>query len=155
MVNGGLALVRKGLVVTEVGGWNDHPALQRMTGRSGPSWPPRARFHYLPGVIALEYRELPTGMTQTTNTTFESRLPALEAVYGDPFIMARLGEARTLRLRRASEAHSHALIASQLARKGQWRPSGMFLCAALKACPTQSFPTMVKYTLAVADRLLH
>lgn len=153
MVNGGLALVRKKLV-EEAGGW--------MTSlRSNEDWvlwvkiAARTRFHYLPGFIALEYRELPTGLTQTTNTTFESRLPALEAVYGDLFIRARLGEEKALPLRRASEAHSHALIATQLARKGQWQKSLSSLHAALTACPAQTLPTVIKYTIAVADRLLH
>ena len=152
MVNGGLALVKKA-IIEAVGGWNT-------TLKSNEDWAlwvlvaAQTKFLYIPDFIALEYRELPTGVTQTINNNYESRLPAVNLVYSHPLVTARFAPDVLAQLRRASEAHSYAMIATQMVRKKQWSPSLSLLLRAYQKDPRRMVRNSLKYALAVADVLV-
>lgn len=152
MVNGGVALVRKS-AVRQVGGFksglpcNDDWVLWAHLAALGP-------FHHVPGYIALEYRELSTGITQTVSKTFEKRLPAIEAVYGNPVLRDRYSEQELARLRAIREANVLTSIACQMVRRNEWQKSWPHLWNAFKVVPHRLPVFALKYLAAIGDRIL-
>lgn len=152
MINGGVALVRKSCVL-QVGGWN--AALH--SSNDWALWTLIAaitRFQYIPGFIALEYRELPTGISQSHNTSFERAQPAVDFVFTHPLMAARFSPKRLMRLRTKCEAHKLSLLASQNLRRRAYSKSLLYLGQALLKAPTNAHKTLAKYLLALADTLL-
>jgi glycosyltransferase involved in cell wall biosynthesis len=152
MVNGGVALVRKS-AVQRVGGFkpglpcNDDWVLWAHLAAIG-------HFHHVPGYIALEYRELSTGITQTVSKTFEKRLPAIEAVYGNPMLRSRYSEQELARLRAIREANVLTSIACQMVRRDEWQKSWPHLWGAFKVVPHRLPVFALKYLAAIGDRIL-
>jgi glycosyltransferase involved in cell wall biosynthesis len=152
MVNGGVALVRKS-AVQRVGGFksglpcNDDWVLWAHLAAIGD-------FHHVPGYVALEYRELSTGITQTISKTFEKRLPAIEAVYANPLLRDRYSEGELARLRAIREANVLTSIACQMVRRDEWQKSWPHLWHAFKAVPHRLPVFALKYLAAIGDRVL-
>ena len=152
MVNGGVALARKA-AVRQVGGFkaglpcNDDWVLWAHLAAIGD-------FHHVPGYVALEYRELSTGITQTVSKTFEKRLPAIEAVYGNPLLRERFTVDELARLRAIREANVLTSIACQMVRRDEWQKSWPHLWHAFKAVPYRLPVFALKYLAAIGDRVL-
>ena len=79
MPNGGCALVKRDAVLTSRA-WEKN----LRCGGDWVAWTLLATigpFLHVPNFVAMEYRELRTGISQTVSTTFENFLPSIDAIY--------------------------------------------------------------------------
>lgn len=149
LVNGGLALARRNLVM-QTGGWPVHL-------RTSSDWAlwcllaALAPVHYVPGLIALEYRELPTGITQTRHTALEHVMPAIDFVFSHPLIRARLTPARLARLRQRKLAQAQTLLAAHALRRRHYKSALTHLRAALQQDWRHSPRALAQCALAGLD----
>jgi hypothetical protein len=62
--------------------------------------------------------------------------PVMQAIFGNPALAARLGEARLAALRQRAEAENDWIIGRELLRHGRRMPGLARLCASLRAAPS-------------------
>ena len=149
LVNGGLALARRDLVL-QSGGW----PVELRTSSDWALWcllAALAPVHYVSGLIALEYRELPTGITQTRHTALEHVMPAIDFVFAHPLIRARLTPHQLARLRQRKLAQAQTLLAAHALRRRQYQPAFAHLKAALKQDWRHSPRALAQCALAGLD----
>ncbi len=152
IVNGGTALIRRA-PLEAIGGWN--PEL-----RSSNDWAlwcllaSITPFHYMRGLTALEYRDVPTGITRQHNTGREKLEPAIDFVFTHPLVRARLGEDELKHIRQRKEGRVHLFFALQQARARHWRAAFDGLWRGLKLDPANSPLALAEFTLALVDGCL-
>ena len=116
IVNGGVMLVRKA-DVDALGGFDE-------TLRYCEDWhlwcrlATRGRFVYRP-VHVLDYRVYSSSVMMAREMTMTDYQPAVDAVFADPDIRARVPADRLSSLRRQSEAHLNAYAIGQTIRSGR------------------------------------
>ncbi|MGB9152129.1 MAG: glycosyltransferase family A protein, partial [Alphaproteobacteria bacterium] len=114
----------------------------------------QGQFHYISQFTALEYRELPTGISQTMGTVFENFVPALNAVYNDPRIASRFSGDFLKKCRLDREAHFWGYMATINVRKKAWRASFQCIRNAVRCAPRHAIVYSLRYLLAVSDAFL-
>ncbi|MCK6460867.1 MAG: glycosyltransferase [Planctomycetes bacterium] len=78
------------------------------------------RFSYLRGPPVLEYRRHPGSMTSTRAERFESLLPAIDAIYGNPALRARFPAWLLAARRRSAVAAAYGFVGRTALRNGSW-----------------------------------
>lgn len=150
--NGGCALVRKDAVVKSRC-WNKHI-------RNAEDWvawtllATEGAFTYVRNFIALEYRELPTGLSQSANVLYTNMLPAVDAVYSDERIIKRFSKTKLQALRSKQEAHIWTYIAMLNVRKRLWKISLSCIWQAIRKAPERAVINLSSFMFAIVDSVL-
>jgi glycosyltransferase involved in cell wall biosynthesis len=148
IVNGGAALIYRA-ALEEVGGWPQH----LRTAEDWALWvllATRGPFRHTPEVV-LEYRQLPTGLSQSLATTLERKQLAIDWVYTHPRVQQLLEPPELTRLRGHTEGQALCLLACQQIRRQQWQAGLAGLMRACQRSPGQSARYLAQALLAGSE----
>lgn len=148
IVNGGAALIHRA-ALEEVGGWPQH----LRTAEDWALWvllATRGPFRYTPEIV-LEYRQLPTGLSQSLATTLERKQLAIDWVYTHPRVQQLLEPPELARLRGHTEGQALCLLACQQIRRQQWQAGLAGLMRACQRSPGQSPRYLAQALLAGSE----
>lgn len=147
IVNGGVILIRKS-AFQAVDGFSE-------SIRYCEDWVAWCRLafnnsiKYLPGACVLEYRVHQDSTMMKTRLCFEDCLPAIEALFSDPLVLAQVTPADLNRSRRKVESHMRSYVCAQDIRSRRYLPAFKEAFENLRRYPLGARKTLMSLGAAI------